>query len=155
MKNYFHWVLIAGIFCMVIACQTTKEAKGNASDSNDAANKEDELMFDCYHASDTLDALILYFPEEKNFFVSNLPGTKEELCATIQYDININKGVKYYYHPQSNFLYLMTIVREVERCYNVRIDELSMEKFSKNYEQLSPEQKEVIDARLSYRVLSE
>lgn len=115
---------------------------------------DEELMFGCYPSSDTLEYLIAYFPEQKEFFINNTLCTKEDLCKTIRHSIESNKGVMHYYAPESNFMFMVSIVREIEKCYKNKIDELSEKKFGANYEDLSPDQKTIIDSQLTYRMES-
>ena len=145
--------LIIGSFVLLIACKTTKNQMDQTAKSQSV--QEEALEFGCYEAKDTIDRLILYFPEEKHYFLNGFQSTKEDLCQSVVYDISQNKGVMYYYEPESNFMYMMSIIRQVKACYLEAIDALSMEAFGATYEELSPEQKSSIDEKLSYRVLSE
>jgi hypothetical protein len=152
MKYAYFLTVIVGL----MSCHSTKKS----SDSNSVLNSDlveegTGLQFECYYDSDTLEHLILYFPEEKKFFINSEVGNKEDLCQIIKKDIDKNKGVKHFYEPKSNFMYMISVVRAVEKCYKDKIDELSIENYGLTYEELNSDQKAEIDARLSYRVVGE
>lgn len=152
MKYSYFLLLIIGL----VSCHSRKQAIDKTSTQNaELLENDTDLEFGCYYASDTIDNLVLYFPEEKKFYINGDPGSQEELCELIQTDIAQNKGVKHYYDPQSNFMYMISIVRAVKKCYLDRIDELSISEYGNKYEGLSPEQKANIDSSLSYRVIGE
>lgn len=117
-------------------------------------DKEETKLFDCYYPSDTLDLLVAYFPVEKIFYLNSKEVSKEVICETIENSIRLNKGVKHYYHPESNFIYMISIQREIEKCYRQKIDEYSVEKFGSKYESLDSLQKATIDEILTYRIIS-
>ncbi len=139
----------------IAACHTTKPtAEKPQGSKNEVTQEGSSLQFGCYESSDTLKSLVAYFPEEKIFYINNTLCKKEDLCHRIQYDINMNKGVLHYYAPESNFMFMISIVREIEKCYKERIEVLSLKEFGTQYNLLSPEQKAVIDSKLSYSVES-
>ena len=115
----------------------------------------EEAQFDCYNPNDTSTYLIAYFLNEKELLINNKPCTKAALCKTIQYDITMNKGVQHFYEPESNFFFMISIVREIEKCYNDRIEVLALSTYGTSYKMLVPDQKEIIDSKISYRMLSE
>ena len=152
MKHSLLLILIIGF----LSCHSTKKtAKIDTNVNDDIVEDDGELEFGCYYPSDTIKHLVFYFPDEKKFYINGDPGNIDELCLAIQKDIKLNKGVKYYLDPQSNFMYAMTIIRKTKKCYLDTIDELSLETYGLVYEELSAEQKVEIDARLTYKVIDE
>lgn len=140
---------------LLTACQTNKKVSHDSPKTPvDNMPSNTALQFGCYNGADTLSKLILYFPEEKVFFVNNHPCTQEELCKTIAYDMQVNKPAIYYFAPESNFLYMRSIIKAVEKCYADAIDKISIKTYGHSYDLLSPQQKTVIDSTLSYRMLS-
>lgn len=140
---------------VLIACNSTKNVSENQNNNLSQYDQENkELQFGCYEVKDTLSILIAYFPEEKMFYINNKPCEKENLCERITADMDLNKPLKHYYEPKSNFLFMMSIVKELEKCYNERIDEIAIEKFGSIYEELDSIQKVDVDSKLTYRMLS-
>ena len=138
-----------------MSCHSTKKTAKFNTEINDVVENDGELEFGCYYPSDTIKHLVFYFPEEKKFFINGNLSNIDELCLAIQHDIKQNKGIKYYLDPQSNFMYAMTIIRKTKKCYQGKIDEISIQKYGNIYEALDSGQQSDIDSLLSYRVIGE
>lgn len=147
--NYRTYVII---IVLLSSCGTQKVV--TTTNNEEIIQEDDSLKFDCYYSSDTLENLIAYFPEEKIFYLNDKVVSKEDVCQEIEYALRMNKGVKHYYHPQSNFFFMISIQQKIEKCYRDRIDQISIDKYSKNYEGLDSLQKLSVDKILKYKMLS-
>jgi hypothetical protein len=149
-------ILISIILIVITtSCKTTKSTIPDVVEFNKETLKKEKLEFDCYYLSDTIENLILYFPEKKEFYINNKLHKSTNVCDEIEYSIENNKGVKHCLHPQSNFFYMISIQRKVEECYKNKIDKISQEKYGLTYENLDVDQRKEIDKILTYRVVSE
>lgn len=151
---YNKLILIMSI-AIITSCKTAKSTIPDLVESNKESLKKEKLEFDCYYLSDTIENLILYFPEQKEFYINGKLNASTNVCDEIKYSIENNKGVKHCLHPQSNFMYMISIQRKVKKCYKNKIDEISQEKYGFTYENLDVDLRKEIDKILTYRVVSE
>lgn len=143
------------ILLVLQSCVVTKIEKSSVHVEETFNTEEVVPSSACYTLTDTSKFIIFYLPPEEIFYLNNFKSEVDEICDRMEYGMSKNKGIKYYYEPGSQLSVLYPVLQKIEECYEIKLDELSQNRFQKKYSELQEEHKIEIDSLLSHRVISE